>query len=259
MSDTPRQVDQSCVYLWLPNGTYDFTISDGETTLPYHAVVDGEDIEVEPEPLTVPVTPGVPVVFDTAAEASNALGRAELSPSAEIAAMFGGDADAKAAYCAKFGFAVVEISDAQTAYCENFDFAVVEVSGGKWALEAVLTPEAWSNVVESAQAATRQIPVADIAALSLDTPTNVAVKACCVPGFYYSVYAGGTVTSLKALAADKARNVLCGPGRDVEFSGVVKPSAAAGFFTIGVREAPDVQPSDGHRRLPIIVPPVLPQ
>ena len=57
MSDTPRQVDQSCVHLWLPNGTYDFTISDGETTLTYHAVVDGEDIEVEPEPLTVPVTP----------------------------------------------------------------------------------------------------------------------------------------------------------------------------------------------------------
>ena len=92
MSDTPRQVDQSCVYLLLPNGTYDFTISDGETTLTYHAVVDGEDLEVEPEPLTVPVTPGVPVVFDTAAEASNALGRAELTPSAEIAAMFGGDA-----------------------------------------------------------------------------------------------------------------------------------------------------------------------
>ena len=30
-------------------------------------------------------------------------------------------------------------------------------------------------------------------------------------------------------------------------------------FTIGIREAPDVQPTDGHRRLPIIVPPVLPQ
>ena len=258
MSDTPRQVDQSCVYLWLPDGTYDFTISDGETTYRYHAVVYGEDIEVEPQPMTVPITPGVPVFFDTAAEASNALGRAELTPSVEVAAMFGVDAGAKAAYCAKFDFAVVEASDAQTAYCANFDFAVVEASGGKWALEAVLTPEAWSNVVESASQATRQIPVADIAALELNTPTNVTVKACCVPGFYYSVYAGSTVTNLKAVVSDEARNVLCGPGRDVEFSGVVKPSAAAGFFTIGVREAPDVQPSDGHRRLPIIVPPVLP-
>ena len=31
MSDTPRQVDQSCVYLWLPNGTYDFTIGVSES------------------------------------------------------------------------------------------------------------------------------------------------------------------------------------------------------------------------------------
>ena len=155
--------------------------------------------------------------------------------------------------------AVVEASDAQTAYCENFDFAVVEASGGKWAVKAVLTPEAWSNVVESAQAATRQIPVADLAALPLGTSTNVTAKACCVPGFYYSVYSGGAVTSLKALAAEKARNVLCGLGKDVEFSGVTKPTDAAGFFAIGVSESPDVQPSDGYRRLPIIVPPVLPQ
>ena len=173
--------------------------------------------------------------------------------------MFGVDAGAKAAYCAKFDFAVVEASDAQTAYCANFDFAVVETSGGKWAVKAVLTPEAWSNVVESAQAATRQIPVADLAALPSGTPTNVTAKACCVPGFYYSVYAGSTVTSLKALAAEKGRNVLCGLGGDVELSGVTKPTDAAGFFTIGVSESPDVQPSDGHRRLPIIVPPVLPQ
>ena len=80
-----------------------------------------------------------------------------------------------------------------------------------------------------------------------------------MPGFYYSVYSGGTVINLNAVAAEGGRNVLCGPGKDVEFSGVVKPSAAAGFFTIGVSESPDVQPTDGYRRLPIIVPPVLPQ
>ena len=189
----------------------------------------------------MPVTPGVPVVFDTAAEASNALGRAELTPRDDVAAMFGGDADAKAAYCAKFGF------------------AVVGTAGGKWAVEAALKPAAWTNLVQSAQAATRQIPVADIAALPPDTPTNVEAKSCGVPGFYYTVYAGSTVTNLKALAAEKGRNVLCGPGNDVTFEGVKKPSAAAGFFTIGVSESPDAQPSDGHRRLPIIVPPVLPQ
>ena len=100
---------------------------------------------------------------------------------------------------------------------------------------------------------------ADIAALPLYTPTNVTAKSCGVPGFYYSVYSGSAVTNLKAVVSDKARNVLCGPSKDVEFSGVVKPSAAAGFFTIGVREAPGVQPADGYRRLPVIVPPVLPE
>ena len=42
------------------------------------------------------------------------------------------------------------------------------------------------------------------------------------------------VTNLQALANEKGRNVLCGPDRDVNFEGVVKPSAAAGFFTIDV-------------------------
>ena len=231
---------EGAVYLWLPNGTYDFTISDGETTYRYHAVVDGEDIEVEPLPQTVPVTPGTPSgPYPTAAAASNAMEIAVIAPRDDVAAALGTD-------------------EARQAYREMFGFAVTG-GGESWAVEAVLYPEAWTNLVLSAQEATRQIPVADIAALELNTPTNVTVKACCVPGFYYSVYSGSTVTNLKAVVSDKARNVLCGPGRDVEFSGVVKPSAAAGFFKVGVREAPDVQPSDGHRRLPIIVPPVLPQ
>ena len=231
---------EGAVYLWLPNGTYDFTISDGETTCRYHAVVDGEDIEVEPLPQTVPVTPGTPSgPYPTAAAATNAMGIAVIAPRDDVAAALGSD-------------------EARQAYREMFGFAVTG-GGESWSVEAVLCPEAWTNLVLSAQEATRQIPVADIAALPPDTPTNVTVKACCVPGFYYSVYSGSTVTNLKAVVSDKARNVLCGPGRDVEFSGVVKPSDAAGFFTIGVREAPDVQPSDGHRRLPIIVPPVLPQ
>ena len=80
-----------------------------------------------------------------------------------------------------------------------------------------------------------------------------------MPGFYCSFYSGSTVTNLGAVAAEGGRNVLCGPSKDVEFSGVVKPSAAAGFFTISVKEAPGVQPSDGYRRLPIIVSPVLPK
>ena len=220
MSDTPRQVDQSCLYLWLPDGTYDFMISDGETTCRYHAVVNGSNIIVEPLPMTVPVTPGVPVFFDTAVKASNAMEIAVIAPRDDVAAALGSD-------------------EARQAYREMFGFAVTG-GGESWSVEAVLYPEAWTNLVLSAQEATRQIPVADIAALPPDTPTNVAVKACCVPGFYYSVYSGSTVTNLKAVVSDEARNVLCGPGRDVEFSGVVKPSAAAGFFTIGVRVTDNV-------------------
>ena len=66
----------------------------------------------------------------------------------------------------------------------------------------------------------------------------------CVPGFYYTIYGGSTATNLKAFVSEKSRNVLCVSNKPVTFSGVVKPSDAAGFFTIGVGETPGVQPSD---------------
>ena len=46
------------------------------------------------------------------------------------------------------------------------------------------------------------------------------------------------------MRSEGGRNVLCGPSKDVEFSGVVKPSDAAGFFSIGAKEVPNVNPSD---------------
>lgn len=220
-------------YVWPPpvRGLYKVTLTVGEYALTaYYDLLDA----------VAPVTPDVPIVCDTAEEASNVLKRAEFAPSAAVAVMFGENAEAMSAYCAKFGF------------------AVVPTSGGQWAVVAGLKPEAWSNLVESAQAATRQIPVADIAALELGVPTDVTVEGC-VPGFYYTIYGGSTATNLKAFVSEKSRNVLCEPGKPVKFSEVVKPSDAAGFFSIGVKEATGVTPSDGHRRLPIIVPPVLPQ
>ena len=78
--------------------------------------------------------------------------------------------------------------------------------------------------------------------------THGTAKACGVPGFYYSFYSGSSVTNLGAVAAEGGRNVLCGPSKDVEFSGVVKPDAAAGFFSIGAKETPGVQPSDRSGR-----------
>ena len=167
-----------------------------------------------------PVTPGEPVVFDTAEEAANAMGRAELAPSEEVAAALGSDA-------------------ARATYRDMFTFDVVPTSDGKWAVETVLKPTEWTNVVESAHAATRQIPVADIASLEPGVPKNVTVEGG-IPGFYYTIYGGSTVTNIRAFVSEMSRNVLCEPNRPVEFFGVVKPSDAAGFFSIGVGTIPDV-------------------
>ena len=174
------------------------------------------------EMLFVPVRPGELVVCDTAEEATNVAKNAVLTLRDDVSAAFGGNESAKAEYCAKFGF------------------AVVPTSGGQWAVVAGLKPEAWSNVVESAQAATRQIPVADLAALELGVPTDVTVTNC-VPGFYYTLRGSGSLEGLGGLEGlDVYGPELCGAGGEVTFSEVVKPSDAAGFFSIGARAAPVV-------------------
>ena len=153
-------------------------------------------------------------------------------------------------------------SDALETYCDMFGFEVVPTSDGKWAVAALPTPEAWTNVVLSAQAATRQIPVAAIAALGTDGKKNVAVTNC-VPGFYYTLYGAAGVRALplgdvRALPLGDVRAlpttetiygaILCGTDGEVEFDGVTKPSDAAGFFTISVKDTPGVQPSNRSGR-----------
>ena len=49
-------------------------------------------------------------------------------------------------------------SDALRTYCDRFGFVVVSADGGKWAVEAALYPEDWTNVVESAREATPRLP-----------------------------------------------------------------------------------------------------
>ena len=211
------------VYLWLPDGTYRFSLSDGETTSRYRAVVNGTAIMVAP---LVPITPGTPVgPYTTPEEAESVANRAVVVPSTEVSEALGTDA-------------------ARGTYCNMFFLDVVSTSDGKWAVAAGLTPEGWTNVALSVQAAARQILVADIAALEMGVETNVTVKGCGVPGFYYSFYSGSMVTNLRAVASEKGRNVLCVPDKPGVFSGVTKPSDAAGFFSVGVKETGDVQPSD---------------
>ena len=123
-----------------------------------------------------------------------------------------------------------------------FTFKVVETEGGQWAVKAVLTPEAESNLVENASAATRQIPLADIAAMTEEGKKDVTVEGC-VPGFYYTLYGaagvralptGGALPTMEATAYGP---VLCEPDKPVTFEAVEKPSETAGFFSIEARAA----------------------
>ena len=120
-----------------------------------------------------------------------------------------------------------------------FALDVVPAAGGAWAVEAGLTPEAWTSVVLSAQAATRQLPVARIAEWQFgDDPISVLLTNC-VPGFYYSLYQGVTLTNFTA-AMEANGNVLCGTDREVVLPEVTKPIGGrdSGFFTIGALEIP---------------------
>ena len=98
----------------------------------------------------------------------------------------------------------------------------------------------------SAQEATRQIPIADIAAWRTgDGPISVHLTNC-VPGFYYSLYDGAAVTNLKADIRDANCNVLCGAEKTVDLPEVTPPPicTTTGFFTIGVLEVPSVVPGE---------------
>jgi hypothetical protein len=143
------------------------------------------------------------------AEAAKAI--AEVVPSEAVAAVLTGDGLADA-YKAKFTAEVRQQDD-------------------KWLLSAELTPQAWTNLMENATAATRQIPVAEIAQLPPEVATNVVLTGC-TPGFYYSLHCGATLTSIAPDAEMANLNVLCGADGAVEFPAVKKPSADAGFFKV---------------------------
>ena len=171
------------------------------------------DIWLVPQSI-VPVTPGVPVVFDTDEEATNAMANAVVTPSEEVAAALGSDA-------------------ACGTYRNMFFLDIVPTSDDKWAVAALLKPEGWTNVVLSAAAATRQIPVAGIAALADDATTNVTVTGC-EPGFYYTLHDGAVLTGIVPDTDAANRDVLCGADGKVVFPAVGKPSDAMGFFRVGV-------------------------
>ena len=159
------------------------------------------------------VTPGFPIEYASESEAMAAKALAEVAPSESVAAVRTGEGAADG-YTAAF---TVE----------------VQQKDGKWFLSAELTPEAWTNLMENATAAVRQIPVAEIAQLPMEATTNVVLTGC-TPGFYYSLNSGTAVTNITADAEAKNLGVLCGADGVVEFPMVKKPGEGAGFFKVTI-------------------------
>ena len=159
------------------------------------------------------VTPGFPIEYASESEAMAAKALAVVAPSESVAAVLTGEGAADG-YTAAF---TVE----------------VQQKDGKWFLSAELTPEAWTNLMENATAAVRQIPVAEIAALPMEATTNVVLTGC-TPGFYYSLNSGTSVTNIAADAEAENLGVLCGADGVVEFPMVKKPDEGAGFFKVTI-------------------------
>ena len=160
---------------------------------------------------SVAVTPGFPIEYGTESEALAAKAIAEIAPSVAVNAVLTGEGVADG-YKAAFTVEVLQ-------------------EGGKWLLSAELTPLAWTNLVDCATAATLQIPVAEIAMFPMEATTNVVLTGC-MPGFYYSLCSGATVTNITADAEAMNLNVLCGADGVVEFPVVKKPEEGSGFFKV---------------------------
>lgn len=211
-----------------PSGTKTYYVKKPDFSGNYMIglAVDGqlqEYITVAQQPSAVEVTPGSPIEYDTEAAATAAQAIAVVTPSAAVAEVLTG-AGAADGYKAAFTVEVEQVNE-------------------KWVLSALLMPESWTNLVENAAAGTRQIPVAGIAALPMNTTTNFVLTGC-TPGFYYSLYSGATVTNITADAETENLNVLCGADGKVEFPMVKKPSEGAGFFSVGPKTSASVEPGD---------------
>lgn len=183
--------------------------------------VDGrlqEYIQVGEDASSVLVTPGFPIEYETEAAAMAAKTKAEVAPSESVTTVLTGDGMSDG-YKAKFTVEVLQ-------------------EEGKWFLAAQLTPTAWTNLMENATAATRQIPVAEIAQLPMGVTTNVVLTGC-TPGFYYSLHSGATLSGIAADAEAENIGVLCGADGVVEFPKVGRPSEGAGFFKVKVEVKKD--------------------
>ena len=194
---------------WLAPGFAAVANEDEATAAEYPWAVEDHRVWVSPNnPLGS---------YATAAEATNAMAMAVFAPDVEVADELTNSV-ARACYAGWFRLGVTWV-DANNP------------SG--WYVEAALTDEAKEYLAETAAVATRQIPVAEIAALEDDATTNVTVTGC-EPGFYYTLHDGAVLTGIVPDADAANRDVLCGADGEVVFPAVGKPSDAMGFFRVGV-------------------------
>ena len=166
--------------------------------------------------MSLEVSPGFPIEYENEEKATAAKAMAAIVPTEEVAAVLTGDG-------------------MLDAYKAMFTVEAVQ-RDVKWLLSAELTPEAWTNLMENATAATRQLPVAEIARLEPEATTNVVVTGC-TPGFYYSLNSGADLKNIAPDAEAENLDVLCGADGVVEFPKVSKPGVDAGFYKVVVSEA----------------------
>lgn len=192
-------------YVAKPEGSYCIGLAVDGQLLDY--------IKVKSEPSFVSVTPGVPLSYESEEAANAAKAKAVLTPNADVVA------------------ALTEKAE-QERYAGLFR-TEVKKDGEKWVLQAVLTDEAETGLKTKLETAVAQIPVAQIAASG--EAVSVTLTDC-VPGLYYSLLVGADVRNLTPDTEVRNLNVLCGADGKVTFPAIGKPSAAAGFFRIGVKE-----------------------
>lgn len=121
---------------------------------------------------------------------------------------------------------------ARANYRRMFEDAIVKI-GASYAVEIILTSSAQSQLLDSVNAMTRTIDVQEIASWDSETKNSLKLEGG-IPGFYYTLNTGKSVTEILPDGTDANRDVLCDSDGSVTFPAVRKPSPEAGFFSLRV-------------------------
>ena len=226
----------------LKNGTNTYEVAKGDLVKVHFTLKDRYRWSSGPK--DNPMTIG-PIEGDTVVDAKDL-------PTAEHISMTPGDVagpydSSGAAFAAMLANPLTPTDDVLAAlenseltkddYLKMFVFTSYQSDDGKYYFTYVLTEQATSNLVQSANEMAADIDLAEISALPPGTTSSLTVEGG-IPGFYYSLLDGAALADIAPDANEKNRNVFCDKDGKVVFPEVKKPSDEAGFFKIGVRERP---------------------